>query len=359
MKYQNTALLGLASHLPSKVVSSDDIESQLARVYGELKLPQGRLELMTGIKERRVWPRGTRPSDLATAAAEKLFHEKVIKREEVDLLIFASVCRDFLEPSSASVVHANLGLPEKAMIFDLSNACLGVINAIVVASEMIERGSIKKALIVSGENGGPLLEETIDQLHKKLDQGELNRKSIKKYIANLTIGSAATAVFLGRADEAKENNSALALLDHAVVKTDSSANILCQGDGSPHGLMMETDSEKLMEKGVALADATWREFKKESGWLESDLGWVLTHQVGKAHEELTLRTLNCFEVPTYRTYPHYGNTGSSALPLTLERLLANPTQGPKAQDRVALMGIGSGLTSIILGLNWRRNHERA
>ncbi len=355
MKYQNTALLGLAAHLPDKVISSDDIENQLKKIYDGLKLPQGRLELMTGIKERRAWPRGTRPSDLATAAAEKLFQEKSIKREEVDLLIFASVCRDFLEPSSASVVHANLGLPAHAMIFDLSNACLGVINAMVMAAEMIERGSIKKALIVSGENGGPLLEETISELHKKLDNGELNRKSIKKYIANLTIGSAATAVALGSASDLSEGQSPLALLDHAVVRTDSSANILCQGDGSPHGLMMETDSEKLMEKGVALASETWHAFKEESSWKESDLSWVLTHQVGKAHEELTLKTLNCFEVPTFRTYPTFGNTGSSALPLTLERLLADPTQGPKENDRVALMGIGSGLTSIILGLNWRRN----
>lgn len=356
MNYIKTALLGIASHLPEKVVTSEDIESQLEKVYKDLRLPEGRLELMTGIKERRTWPRGTRPSDLATAAAEKLFKEKSIKKEEVDLLIFASVCRDFLEPSSASVVHANLGLPAHAMIFDLSNACLGVINAIVMAAEMIERGSIKKALIVSGENGGPLLEETIEQLHKKLESGELNRKTIKKFIANLTIGSAATAVALGSTEDSKGQE--LAVLNHAVVRTDSSANILCQGDGSPHGLMMETDSEKLMEKGVYLAKETWANFKEVSNWQESDLSWVLTHQVGKAHEELTLKTLNCYEVPTFRTYPTFGNTGSSALPLTLERLLANPTQGPKADDKIALMGIGSGLTSIILGLTWRTNNDR-
>lgn len=355
MKYNQTSLLGVSSHLPETIVTSDDIEARLEKVYEGLRLPQGRLELMTGIKERRMWPRGTRPSDLATAAAEKLFQNKTIKREEVDLLIFASVCRDFLEPSSASVVHANLKLPATTMIFDLSNACLGVINAMVITAEMIERGSIKKALIVSGENGGPLLEETIEQLHLKLSQGELSRKSIKKFIANLTIGSAATAVALGAKDSSPQ---AIADLEHAVVQTDSSANILCQGDGSTHGLMMETDSEELMKKGVALAKETWESFKEEGGWKESDLSWVLTHQVGKAHEELTLKTLNCYEVPTFRTYPTFGNTGSSALPLTLEKLIADPTQGPRPQDKVALMGIGSGLTSIILGLTWRTHNDR-
>jgi 3-oxoacyl-[acyl-carrier-protein] synthase-3 len=234
------------------------------------------------------------------------------------------------------------------MIFDLSNACLGVINAMTVAGEMIERGSIKNALIVSGENGGPLLEETISQLNEKYRSGELTRKNIKKYIANLTIGSAATAVLL----TSESSHQSLATLEHAVVRTDSSANVLCQGDGSPDSLMMETDSEALMEKGVALAKDTWAHFKETSNLLEKDFNWVLTHQVGKAHEELTLKTLNCFEVPTFRTYPYLGNTGSSALPVTLEQLLANPTQEIKPSERVALMGIGSGLTSIILGLKW-------
>lgn len=348
MNFLQTKLVTVASHLPENIVSSDEIEQKLAPVYKGLKLPEGRLELMTGIKERRAWPRGTRPSDLATQAAKKAFSQSSINPQDIDLLIFASVCRDFLEPSSASVVHHNLGLPAHAMIFDLSNACLGVINGMTVAAEMIERGSIKNALIVSGENGGPLLEETIEQLNHKYQSGELTRKNIKKYIANLTIGSAATAVLLTSDGQHKS----LGTLQHAVVRTDSSANVLCQGDGSPDSLMMETDSEALMVKGVALAKETWANFKEVSGWQEKDLNWVLTHQVGKAHEELTLKTLDCMEVPTFRTYPYLGNTGSSALPVTLEQLLNNSTNSPQSGDRVALMGIGSGLTSIIIGLKW-------
>ncbi|MCF8058543.1 MAG: 3-oxoacyl-ACP synthase III [Bacteriovoracaceae bacterium] len=353
MKYLKAALLGLDKYLPETRISSEEIEERLKPTYEICRLPEGRLELMTGIKERGVWPRGTRPSELATKAAENLFKKSLHKKEEVDLLIFASVCRDFLEPSSASVVHSNLGLSPKAMIFDLSNACLGVINGVVMASELIERGSINKALIVSGENSGPLLEETIKQLNQKAKDGEINRKNIKKYIANLTIGSAATAILIG----SREHDKPLAEITHAVVRTDSSANILCQGNGSPDSLMMETDSELLMEKGVKLAKETWDNFKEESNWSESDLSWVLTHQVGKAHEALTLKALNCEEVPTFRTYPTLGNTGSSALPVTLEQLLEDKTQGLRPGNKMALMGIGSGLTSIILGLNWKGNES--
>lgn len=355
MKFEKTVIAGFGSYLSDTILTSEEIEARLSPVYKGLKLPEGRLELMTGIKERRVWPRGTRPSDLSIGAAKDLFSKGAHNLDEVDLLIHASVCRDFLEPSTASVVHHGLCLSENCMIFDLSNACLGVINGLVMAAQLIERGQIRKALIVSGENGGPLLEETIEQLNKKVQSGELTRKNIKKYIANLTIGSAATAILLAK----KEDYPNAPSLESAVVATDSSAHILCQGDGSPESLMMETDSEALLHKGVELAKKTWEKFQTTSGWTREDLTYVLTHQVGKAHEELTLKSLGLEEVPTYRTYPHFGNTGSSALPLTLIKLVEDSTTHLKEDFKLALMGIGSGLTSIILGVKWGELPQKA
>lgn len=348
MNFEKTVLLGLEKFTSDTSITSEEIEKRLSPVYQGLKLPEGRLELMTGIKERKVWPRGTKPSDLSIEAAKNLFRTSKVQKNEIGLLIHASVCRDFLEPSTASVVHHGLELSEDCMIFDLSNACLGVINSMVMAAQMIERGQITKALIVSGENGGPLLEETIEALNRKMENGELTRKNIKKFIANLTIGSAATAILLGTKEEYPEAPS----LTSAVVATDSSAHVLCQGDGSPDSLMMETDSETLLHKGVALAKHTFEKFKNISQWKIEDLNYVLTHQVGKAHEELTLKTLGVEELPTYRTYPEYGNTGSSALPLTLIELVKNKTSTLHKGDKICLMGIGSGLTSIILGLEW-------
>lgn len=347
MNFENVVIAGIEAYLPEEVLSSADIERQLKPLYEGLKLPEGRLELMTGIKERRVWPRGTRPSSLSIKAANNLFKRySHLDRKEMDLLIHSSVCRDFLEPSTASVVHAGLELSPNAMIFDLSNACLGMVNSMVVAAHMIERKQIKYALIVSGENGGPLLEETIATLNDKFQKGEINRKSVKKFFANLTIGSAATAIVLSHRDLHPKAPRILG----GVVQTDSSANILCQGDGNPNQLMMETDSEALMHKGVALATTNWNLAKENLGWSEADVDWTLTHQVSKAHEELTLTTLGLEKTNTHRTYPFLGNTGSSALPVTLYSLVQENQM--KTGDKVALMGIGSGLTSIILGLEW-------
>ena len=342
MIYKNVVLSAYDYYLPENILTSDEIEDRLSPVYNRLKLPEGRLELMTGIKERRFWNIGTRPSDLSTQAAKSLFEKSRIKPEDIDIVIHASVCRDFLEPSTASVVHHNLGLKDSCSFFDLSNACLGVMSSINVVANMIEQGGIKHALIVSGENSGPLLTQTIN--HLNTDQS-ITRKSIKKYFANLTIGSAATAFVISHKDFSDGHQ----ILGGASM-SDSSANVLCSGDGNTDSLMMETDSEPLMKAGVKLATTTWLKAKSNLNWENKDAQWVISHQVGKAHEALTLETLGLSNNQTFATYPTLGNTGSAALPVTLIKLA--DSKKIKKNEQIAMLGIGSGLSSVMLGMRW-------
>ncbi|MGP8154545.1 MAG: 3-oxoacyl-ACP synthase III [Smithella sp.] len=343
MKFKNVVISSFAYHLPDQIMTSEEIEEKLAPVYQRLKLPGGRIELMTGIKERRFWPPGTMPSDLSTQAARNLFEKNIVRPENIDLLIHASVCRDFLEPSTSSIVHHNLGLQAQTFIFDLSNACLGVMSSFVVAANMIENGSIKHALIVSGENGGPLLFETIEYL---LKENDLTRKSIKKYIANLTIGSAAVAYTISHKNYVHEGH----LLLGGASLADSSANVLCRGNGNTASLMMETDSEELMKSGIALAKNTWEKTKRELEWTNEDVNCFVGHQVGVAHDTLLKQTLKLEKCPTFTTYQYLGNTGASALPVTLN--IFDEQKRIPHDSNVGLLGIGSGLNSIMLGVKW-------
>ncbi len=343
MKFKNVVISSFAYHLPKNIMTSEEIEDRLAPVYQRLKLPGGRIELMTGIRERRFWPPGTMPSDLSTQAARNLFKKNIVKPEQIDLLIHASVCRDYLEPSTSSIVHHNLDLRTEIMFFDLSNACLGMLSSFVVAANMIDNGLIQHALIVSGENGGPLLLQTIEHL---LNEKDITRKSIKKYIANLTIGSAAVAYTLSHRDRVDGGH----LLLGGASLVDSSANVLCRGGGDTKSLMMETDSEELMKSGVALAEKTWAETKKELGWTNDDVDCFVGHQVGVAHETLLKQTLKLDGCPTFTTYEYLGNTGASALPITLN-IFDEQKKIPQGST-VGLLGIGSGLNSIMLGVKW-------
>lgn len=343
MKFKHVRLAGFDYATPPNFLTSDELESLLAPVYQRLRLPEGRLELQTGIKSRGFWEKGTRPSYIAALSAKKLLKSMSVKSEQIDLLIHASVCRDFLEPATASNVHRELGLGAKTQIFDLSNACLGVLNSFVVAGSMIEAGLIKTALIVSGENSGPLIDQTIQFLNSNLG---LTRQSVKKYIANLTIGSGSIAFLLTHKDFMNSPHELLT----ASVLTDSQANLLCQGSGNTESLMMETESEELLHAGINLAKTNFDAFLKEANKSRSDFSKVLTHQVGVAHRDLLYKTLELNLEKDFSTYPTFGNTGSVALPLTLIR--AHEEKFINNGDRIAMLGIGSGLSSLMLEVLW-------
>src|SRR5580698_9262133 len=147
MRFDNVCLESISVALPEEVWTSAQIEERLRPLYERLKLPFGRLELMTGIRERRVWPDGTLPSEASAAAGRAVLGVSNVRREQLGLFIHAAVSRDMLEPASASFAHHHIGLPAGIQIFDLSNACLGLLNSIVVAAGMIESGQIKAALV--------------------------------------------------------------------------------------------------------------------------------------------------------------------------------------------------------------------
>jgi 3-oxoacyl-[acyl-carrier-protein] synthase III len=71
MRYGKVCVEAFGYELPQKVVTSQSLEERLAPVYEKVHRSFGRLELMTGIRERRVWEEGTPPSLPSTRAAEK------------------------------------------------------------------------------------------------------------------------------------------------------------------------------------------------------------------------------------------------------------------------------------------------
>jgi len=341
MKLKHVRLRSWGVAEPESFLTSDQIEEILNPLYERAKLPKGRLELQTGIKRRGLWKKGTPPSSIATAAALKALGD--FPREKVDLLLHASVCRDFLEPATAAVVHHNLKLSSHCLISDLSNACLGVVSAALMAGQMIDSGAIKVALIVSGENAGPLIENTLEQL---LNDPAMDRKKIKPFMANLTIGSAGVAWLICHEDLSP---GAPKILGGSTL-TDSSAVSLCQGDGSTEGLVMQTDSEALLKAGVRLASQNWKNLLNVLNWSNESVNKIIPHQVGVAHRFAMLTELGIGLERDFQTYELYGNTGSAALPLTL--IKASDAGFLKPNDKVALLGIGSGLTSTMLGLEW-------
>ena len=349
MKFKHVRLIGIGVTLPTQVITSDEIEQRLAPLYERLKLPAGRLELMSGITSRRIWEPGTMPSGPSIQSGNALLDASPILRSQVGCLIHASVCRDFLEPATASKVHHGLGLPQDCWVYDVSNACLGILNGAIQIATLIESGAIAAGIVVGTENSRPLLERTIETLNANHD---LTRQSVKPAFASLTIGSGSCAWLLAHERLAPDASAIVA----AVAQARTAFHDLCRSDDDAGGAemqpIMDTDSERLLHEGIATGVAAMEKFLPETAWSRSDIDRTVCHQVGGKHRAMMLEALGLEISRDSVTFPWMGNTGSVALPITLADAVKRGDI--QAENRVAMLGIGSGINSVMVAANWAK-----
>lgn len=348
IRYEHVRLDSMGYVLPETVVSSIDIEQELAPIYERFGLHEGRLELMTGIKERRFWDEGSLPSDGSTQAGRIALEKAGLDPNMIECLIHTSVSRDCLEPATASVVHHNLSLSPKALLYDISNACLGFLNGMISLANMIELGQVKRGLIVAGESSRNLVRTTIKQL---LGAKNLTRHEFKAAFASLTIGSGAVAMVL--------THDSVSQTDHrligGVVRAATQYNHLCRGScdtgfEAEACMSMKTDAEALLVSGCELATETWKDLRGTLGWTNGDVQRTYSHQVGTAHRDKLYESLGLDPLRDLSTFDFLGNVGSVSLPITFA--MGVERDPPPAGEIIALLGIGSGLSSVMLGLQW-------
>lgn len=346
MRFENVVIEALGYALPEEIVTSQDIERRLAPVYERFGLHEGRIELMSGVRERRFWPAGTLPSQAATLAAQDALRRSNIPPESIGCLLHTAVSRDCLEPATASFVHERLGLQSGILMFDISNACLGFTDGMLVVANMIELGQVRAGLVVAGESSRQLVESTIQHL---LTRTDLSRRNFKQAFASLTIGSGAAAAVLCRRDLAP---AAPRLLGGVALSATEHCR-LCHGSGdagftADASMIMDTDSETLLIQGCALAARTWQVFLKEMNWTNTSVDRCYTHQVGVAHRDRLYDVIGLDPAKDFATVETLGNMGSVSLPLTFA--LGVRHRPLRAGDRVALLGIGSGLHCLMMGV---------
>lgn len=344
MRYNDVSLQAFGYQLPPRTLSSSAIEEQLAALYDRLKLPRGRLEMMSGIRERRFWDAGTRPSDGAVLAGRKALKAAGCEPSAIECLIFTSVSRDMMEPATASFVHHQLGLTKHCLVFDISNACLGFLDGMIMLANMIELGQVKNGLLVAGETAEDLVESTIRTL---LADGKQTRQSIKSSFASFTIGSGAVGLVMSRATP----DAGRPRLIGGTFMADTSHIDLCQGGSNgANQTLMATDSEELLKQGVAAARATWADFLADRRWAPGDIDVFFCHQVGSAHARLLCEALEIDPARNFETLAFLGNVGSVSAPITLA--MGMEQQAFRPGQRAAMLGIGSGINCLMLGLEW-------
>jgi 3-oxoacyl-[acyl-carrier-protein] synthase-3 len=387
MHYTKVQIETIGYELAPVVVTSVELEERLAGVYEKLKVSAGQLEAWTGIGERRWWPEGYKLTEGATAAARRALEQSNVSTHDLGALIYAGVCREQFEPATACGVAANLRLADDIAVYDISNACLGVLNGMVDIANKIELGQIRAGMVVSCESAREIIEYTIQRL-----QEDPTMDNLTKSLATLTGGSGAVAVILTDGSFSKKRGHRLlggsllaapehhelcrwgfeSLLPAAVNKVEqvlpSAVTHTKLGSLMPQlvqqkvsGILpaklshafnqfMQTDSISVMKYGVELGVKTWSSLLARMGMKPQDIDKVICHQVGKGHREQVLKSLGIPLEKDFATYPFLGNIGTVSLPITAA--IANERGFLKPGDRVAFLGIGSGLNCLMLAVDW-------
>ena len=350
MKYSKVYIDSIGYEIAPVVVSSTELEKRLREVYRALHLSEGQLEALTGIVERRWWEEGYRLSDGAFAAARRALEAAQVSADQIEVLIYAGVCREHFEPATACRVGALLGVGPETVIHDVGNACLGVLTGMVEIANRIELGQIRAGMVVSCETAREINEIVIDQM--------LDNKSMdffKRSLATLTGGSGAVAVLLS--DGSLSGSKCRRLLGGAN-RAAPQYHGLCRwgidvtepGDKSQFHQFTTTDATSVLTHGVELGKQTWRDFSRHLGWVDGQVDKVICHQIGASHQETMLKTLGIPLSKDFSTFAYLGNMGTVSLPLTAA--LAEDRTFLQPGDRVALLGIGSGLNCMMLGVEW-------
>ena len=338
MKFENVSVLSVTHVDAPHKVTSEEIERQLAPTIERLDIRPDLLRNLTGIMERRVWDEGIQPSEAAAMAGEKAIEAAGVDRSKIGILINTSVCRDYLEPSTACIVHSELGLPETCMNFDLGNACLGFVNGMDVVGNLIERGQVDYAILVDGETSRQITEATIERL---LDP-EIDETSFRAQFASLTLGSGAAAMVLGRSDLEPDGHTFTGSVNLAATQHCR----LCAGN-IDH---MVTKTRELLLAGMDLAVRTWGKATEALGWTADTVDHFVLHQVSKVHTEQLAGILGIDVTKIFRLYPEFGNIGPAGVPIALSKL--EDSGRLERGQRVALLGIGSGINCTMAELLW-------
>jgi acyl-CoA:acyl-CoA alkyltransferase len=337
--FQNVAIEALGYELAPHRISSDWLEDQIGDTMQRLGVPKGRLEQLSGIRERRFWDAGTRPSDVATLAARKALDAAEVDPKRIGVVINTSVCQDFLEPSTACFVHRNLGLAPRAVNYDVRNACLGFLNGMSIAAMMIEAGEIEYGLVVDGEGSQEAVMSTV----RRLQSPETTMVEFRDNFATLTLGSGAAAMLLSRADLSKSGHRLNGLVSLAATEH----NELCVGMPD----YMKTDASALLIAGVKLAAETWSLAQEQlPRWSEAEIDLYAPHQVGARHMAAVAEAIGVTPAKLYLNFPQLGNIGPAALPISLAQ--AAEAGRLKSGDHVGLLGIGSGLNCSMMSVSW-------
>ena len=309
-------ILGTGSYVPEKIMTNDDL-AKIVDTNDEW------ITVRTGIKERRIIDENEGTSDLAFRAAQKAIEDAGIDKNEIDLIIVATMTSDYGTPSTAALVQDKLGI--NAAAFDLSAACTGFVYAYSAGHSFVKAGIYKKVLVIGAEAMSRVIDWT--------DRGTC-----------ILFGDGAGAVVLGEV----ENGGYLA--SHLVADGSGACELLVPAGGTKEPVSKEKiDNKDIYLKmngreifAVRVFPETVEDVLAQAGITADDVDLFIPHQANIRIIESIAKRFNQPLDKFFVNLDKYGNTSAGSIPIALDEAIKEGKL--KKGDKFVATGFGGGLT---------------
>jgi len=313
-----STIAGTGSFLPERVVSNDQLAAELAE-RGIATSDQWIVE-RTGIRQRHLAERDVTTSMLAIEAARRALDDAGVQGSDIDLIIVATSTPDFLFPSTACLVQAQIGA-KGAAAFDVQAVCSGFVYAMTTADSFVRAGRAKCALVIGAEVFSRILDWN--------DRGTC-----------VLFGDGAGAVVL----KASDKPGVLAVDLHA---DGSLMPILCAAGNVAYGEVtgdpfLRMEGQAVFKQAVTVLDRSARDVCAQAGVTVEDLDWLIPHQANVRILNFLAKKLGVDTDKVVVTVDQHANTSAASVPLALDT--ARRDGRVKPGQLVLLQGVGGGFT---------------
>lgn len=327
-KLKSVGILGTGTYVPNKVLTNQDLEKMV-------DTSDEWIVTRTGIRERRISGEDEAASDLAYQAAQKALEMSGITADQLDLIIVATVTPDTAFPSTANILQDRLGAT-KAAAFDLAAACTGFLYGIATASQFVQNGLYRYALVIG-----------VECLSKIVDWTDRN--------TCVLFGDGAGAAVLGPVEEG------YGFLSFDLGSDGKGGELLkLPAGGSRMPASNETVASRLhyiyMSGGdvfkfaVRAMGASAEAALEKAGLTKEDIDFLVPHQANIRIIDAAVKRLGVSKDKVVVNLDRYGNMSAASIPVALDEAVRKGSiqQG----DHLVLVGFGGGLTWGATVLRW-------
>ncbi len=334
-----TTIYGCGSVVPEQAVPTAHLLEEAG--FDRLGYSFDAVEQLMGISHTRHAPQGTKPGDLAIESARIALERSGVAPQLIGAAFFCGIDRDYVEPATMHRVAHEIGI-KPALCWDISDACHGLITGLLTAQALIAAGTVRYALICTGEVPSLKTQMLID-LFKS---GKLGKESVEKSIGGMTVSDVGGAMVVGISEDES------GIVGHQT-KCDSSQTKLCFADFTnvPFGGEPEFAMEmgKICAKTIGLVKRMIPESLDRFGWSRDEIDFLIPHQVG---ERPFLKYLDIFGLQreqSIATFPTLGNLTTATFPVCWDKL--SESGQLQTLNKIFCVFTGSGIASTHLGIS--------